>query len=259
LGKIASVSREPRRLELHFDSRSDLENAYESDFKHGRALVEVGDDLELGSMCELVLHHPDDGQVLVLSARIVVRVPSPDGTGASSWGIEFVDFDEEAAEALHGFISSAEGSDSHCVAQRTATTTRHPDHLPSLPERLRSLPIGQQIRLAQTGNLDERVALERRLGKTVWEVLLRNPKITVPEVARIARKGTVPQILLDLIVDNPGWVRNGPVRRALLSNPRMSVDQVQRVLRHTPKAELKVIVKTTAYPHAVRDAAKKLV
>jgi Tfp pilus assembly protein PilZ len=256
LDKIRFVSSEPRRLELHFDSWTDLETEYEGNFKHGRALVKASDDLVLGECCHLVLHHPDDPEELALSARIVALVPSQNNAGAESGvGVEFLDFDDDAAEALHGFVFSAEGSDGQRAAEGTQQTFR----AVALPTRLKDLPIGQQIKLAQTGNLDERVLLERRHGKTVWEGLLRNPRITVPEVARIARKGTVPQILLDLIVDNASWVRSGPVRRALLSNPRLSVDQVQRVLRHTPKAELKVIVKTGAYPHAVRDAARKLV
>ena len=48
------------------------------------------------------------------------------------------------------------------------------------------------------------------------------------------------------------------VRRALLSNPRMGLDQIMRVLRLLPKHELKLAAIQTAYAFAVRDAARKM-
>lgn len=129
---------------------------------------------------------------------------------------------------------------------------------PSMNERLRGLTLVQQLRLAQHGELSERVVLERMYGKNVWEALLRNPRITGPEVARIARMGALPRPLLDLIVGNGGWLQIPEVRRALLSNPRLGADQAVRVLRLMPKHELELASTQAAYPRAVRDAAKRL-
>lgn len=125
-------------------------------------------------------------------------------------------------------------------------------------ERLRHLSLAEQVRLAHKGEVQERIVLERLYGKTVWEALLRNPRLTGPEVARIARMGALPRVLLELIVKNGGWLQIPEVRRALLANPRMSVDQIVRVLRLLPKHELKLATIQTAYPFAVRDAARRL-
>lgn len=124
--------------------------------------------------------------------------------------------------------------------------------------RIRKLGATERSRLARTGHLEDRVLLERVFAKDVWEDLLRNPQLTVPEVARIAAKGTVPRILLESIVENPSWSKQSIVRRALLLNPRLSVDSATKLLRATPKNELKLIVQGTAYPAAVRGLAKKL-
>jgi hypothetical protein len=104
-----------------------------------------------------------------------------------------------------------------------------------------------------------RIALERMYHKDVWEPLLRNPRITGPEVARIARMGSLPRVLVEIIVNNGAWLQVPEVRRALLSNPRLSTDQILRVLRLLPRHELKLAAVQTAYPHAVRDAARKLI
>lgn len=125
-------------------------------------------------------------------------------------------------------------------------------------ERLRGLTVAQQIKAAHSPDPQERIILERLYNKTVWEPLLRNPRLTPPEVARIARMGTVPRILLEVIVANGAWLQMPEVRRALLGNPRLGTDQIVRVLRLLPKHELKLAAVQTAYPHAVRDAARRL-
>lgn len=125
-------------------------------------------------------------------------------------------------------------------------------------ERLRGLTLVQQLRVAQRGELSERIVLERMYGKNVWDALLRNQRLTGPEVARIARMGALPRPLIELIVGNGAWLQIPEVRRALLSNPRLATDQISRVLRLLPKHELKLASVQTAYPFAVRDAAKRM-
>lgn len=129
---------------------------------------------------------------------------------------------------------------------------------PHIHERLRGLTLAAQIKLAISGELHERIVLERLYGKNVWEPLLRNPRLTAPEVARIARFGSLPRVLLELILGNNAWLQIPEVRRALLTNPRLGADQIMKVLRLTPKHELRLAAVQTAYPHAVRNAARML-
>jgi len=126
-------------------------------------------------------------------------------------------------------------------------------------ERLRGLTLVQQIKLAGTGEPSERIVLERIYGKTVWDPLLRNPRLTPPEVARIARMGALPRPMLELICTNGAWLQVPEIRRALLSNPRLAPDQISRVLRLLPKHELKLAATQSNYAQAVRDVAKRLI
>jgi hypothetical protein len=129
----------------------------------------------------------------------------------------------------------------------------------NIHERLRGLTLVQQIKAAQHGEVSERIVLERMYGKTVWEPLLRNPRVTAPEVARIARMGALPRPMLEVICTNGAWLQIPEIRRALLTNPRLSSDQAVRVLRLLPKHELKLAATQTSYPIGVRDVAKRLV
>jgi hypothetical protein len=126
-------------------------------------------------------------------------------------------------------------------------------------ERLRGLTLAEQIKTANSNDPTERMALERLYGKNVWEALLRNPRLTAPEVTRLARLGTLPRVTLETIVNNGAWLQIPEVRRALLGNPRLGTDQILRVLRLLPKHELKLAATLNTYPLAVRDQAKKLV
>ena len=125
-------------------------------------------------------------------------------------------------------------------------------------ERLRGLTLVQQIKIAMHGEQQERIVLERMYGKTVWEPLLRNPRITGPEVARIARMGALPRPMIELICANGAWLQIPEIRRALLANVRLGTDQIHKILRLLPKPELKLAPKQPAYSMAVRDAAKRM-
>ena len=125
-------------------------------------------------------------------------------------------------------------------------------------ERLRGLTLAQQIKMAQHGETSERMVLERIYGKTVWDPLLRNPRVTAPEVARIARMGALPRPLIELICANGTWLQIPEIRRALLAHPRLAPDQAMRIVRLLPKHELKLAAAQANYSQAVRDAAKRV-
>ncbi len=128
----------------------------------------------------------------------------------------------------------------------------------NVQERVRAMPKNEALKRARSAGRSERTAIERRFGKAVWEALLSNPRITPPEVAGIAKKGTLPLPLLDRIASNGAWLGSPLVRRSLLSNPKLPSDAIMRVLRRLPKNELKLVPKQTRYPNLVRQTAKKL-
>jgi len=161
---------------------------------------------------------------------------------------------DDAEATLGG--AEQDGAEAVVGARRRRDSTK--PFARNVHERLRGLNLAAQIKLAVSGELHERIVLERLYGKNVWETLLRNPRLTAPEVSRIARYGSLPRVLLEIIVGNNAWLQIPEVRRALLSNPRLATDQVVKVLRLTPKHELKLATVQTAYPVTVRNAAKML-
>jgi hypothetical protein len=262
-----------------------LAREYETNLRHGRALVPDVVEAEVLSSVTLVLERPD-GAKFELAARIVMLLVDGPTRGtalevdvaASGVREALARFVAMEAERVVGpparadFDALPPDDDADPTKDDAADATLEDEaplsgqdaghRLPPVGDpraaRIRKLSPHEQKKLAREGRLEDRVALERAFGNAVWEDLLRNPQLTVPEVARIAAKGTVPRVLLDQIVDSAQWAHQSMVRRALLSNPRLSSDAIPRLLRLVPRHELKQIEHMTAYPPSVRAAAKKL-
>jgi hypothetical protein len=203
----------------------------------------ASDDLGEGFTDEIASDDLDDGSTdELIDALDADTVDDPD-LALDSEDVLEVDDEVDAVDA-----DTAE-TDAELVR------TKIPAHV---QERLRHLKLHEVYRVARTGNLAERIALERIFGKTVWEPLLQNQNLTPPEVARIARMGTLPRPLLDMIASHQGWLSKSLVQRALLSNPRLGGRALTKVLHSLPKTELALVPQQAAYPWRTREAAKRL-
>lgn len=229
-----------RRVVVRLADAAAVRAAYETGLRHGGYFLAGRPELQPGDACELVLVHPRTRSRLVLRTEVVW---GGGGDGRTGVGLQVLGFGPELAETVRRFVENGRGD--RCES----SSNPH--------ERLRGLSLAEQLRRARTADMQDRVALERAYGRAVWEALLQNPRISPVEVARIARKGTLPLPLLELIVGNEGWLCVGEVRRALLTNPRLRGQVLERVLRSLPQAELKLVEQQTAYPHAVREAARR--
>lgn len=252
-------------------------------------LFVIDKSLAMQEHCEIVVFN--DGGQLELPAKAVYL----DGNGGV--GLELIGFDDSVRTKIGALLeaggaAAAAGSDvgAEPVATEAAGSLATPsaehdldggtaeaaapvgeaapevalvdegddEETKSMHERLRGLSLAEQIKKAKGGTVTERTLLERIYGKNVWEALLRNPALTAPEVARIARMGSLPRPLLEIILGNGGWLQVPEIRRALLSNPRLGTDQILKLLRMMSKQELKLATMQTAYTMAVRSQAKTL-
>jgi hypothetical protein len=233
----------PTTVELRFDDAAALEQHWREHLSRGGAWV-TGQALERDAACELVLIAPG-GARLALAARVVFA----DGNGC---GLAFEGFGPAVRDQIEELVRATASED------ETLDDVERDPIAKNVQERLRRLSPVEAQKMARDGEAFERIVLERIYGKAVWEPLLHNPRLTHPEVARIARMGALPRPLMELIVGNGAWLKSPEVRRALLANPRLAPDQIPRVLRLLPKHELKLVPMQTAYPLAVRDVARRL-
>lgn len=260
-----------------------LRELFERELCHHRLFVLGRFQFAYRQRCVLRVHHPQGGTFEVVAEAVYVRCDEP-GRGV---GLDLVGLDRSTLDALARFVMAPPpGSEDAATrsdilepmqAPPQSTDTDSSCHGPaqecehstaldsasvstglSLYDRTRKLTLRQRDTVARSGSLAERVALERTFGSSVWEALLQNPQISLPEIARIAKNGTLPIPLVSILVANAVWLQSGEIRRALLGNPRVSGAHLERVLRAVPRAELKQIVQASPYRNQVRMAAKKL-
>ena len=179
------------------------------------------------------------GAIHSLDAEVVWVEETGKGAGV---GVMFSGFDDLAGERLAAFVA-VNGLES---ARAT-----------NVMERVRGYSISEQMRRAREADQSERQALERVYDKAVWEPLLQNPRISPPEVARIARKGTLTGPLIDLITGSAAWLASPEIRRALLTNPRVTGPALDKVIATCSKKELGLIASQVLYPMSARQAARR--
>jgi len=284
-----------RRAELRMTvgSVAELQELFEREWRHRRAFVSGRFDLADREVCALVLVHPSGAEFKIPAEAVYLKREEP-GAGA---GLDLVGLDATMLAKLGDFVreppsapaepfASAASSESGSLAatedlpmplvededpeasdtQSGAPAGRafDPNALHghratrNVHERVRQLSLREREAMGRSGTLAERVALERAFGGSVWEALLQNPQLTAPEVARIAKNGSLSVPLVGVIVSNASWLASGEVRRALLGNPRVSGQNLERVLRAFPRGELKQVAQMSAYRSEVRSAAQRL-
>ena len=273
-----------QQISISFSSLERLKAEFEANLSRGGVFAAGATGLTEREICEVVLVHPLHGEQLVLEAEAVwVREAEP----SKGIAVQLREFGPEVVTRMRAFVDSpgpsadddaagdaafdagGDAADGAVAESGEADDDGAGDEdgdgdgggKPPLHvyERLRRLPLAEQHRLARSGRLNERVALEKLHGKNVWEALLQNNSLTAPEVARIAKKGTLPKPLLDQIAGNTAWLGSNIVRRALLANHKLSQAAAQKILGLLNKSELAAVPMQTAYPERVRAAAKRLI
>ena len=232
-----------------------LHRLFESELRFRRVFIAGKFAIRERERCCLLVTHPQGGSFSVEAEAVFLRTEDP-GAGI---GLDLVGLDADKLAGLEAFVrrvAEAPAAASDVAASDLAASDE--PATPNIYARIRQLHLPERQKVARQGRLSERVALERTFGGSVWEALLQNSSLTVPEVASIAKKGTLSQPLVAVIVANGGWLASGEVRRALLGNPRVNGVQLDRVLRAAPKTELKQIAQMSPYRSQVRMAAKKM-
>ncbi len=127
-----------------------------------------------------------------------------------------------------------------------------------LATRIAGLSLPEKIRLALTGNRDERTILYRDSNKMIKRYVLQNPRIMEDEVLAIARDRNADDEILTTIAKRKEWVKRYPVRLAVATNPKTPVPLAINMLKTLREADLRRIVRSKDVAAAVAIGAKKI-
>lgn len=115
-----------------------------------------------------------------------------------------------------------------------------------------TLSIAEKVRVAKYGKRPARMVVLRQQDKTLHNFLLSNPGVTAEEVAALAGMANADHGMLRRISTSPEWLRHTAIVRSLVCNPRMTIPEVVKLLRHLPVEEARRLSKTGRVRAAVK-------
>lgn len=124
-------------------------------------------------------------------------------------------------------------------------------------DRMRSLSQMEKILLAVKADRGERALLLQDNDPRVLLSLLRNPRLTVDEVTRLAKSSFLNYQIADVIVKTAQWMASADLRVALVHNPRTPPAMALRILPSLPVSEIRNVARGGT-SMALKQAALKL-
>ncbi len=239
------------------------------------AFVELSTDFE--TTATLGVPYADDG-LCRKTAPVQLRLTLPGRNVFEIWGVADavgveviqvrVNPEDEAFRKVMLYPSSVSARkrlerEALCAAE-DITVLRIKQEMPNedlermpIRRRLARMGMDDKINMALSGDREHRMALAMDGNKAVHHYLLKNAKITLDEVAFMARLPSLNPDVLDKIAENPAYTQNPTVTKALVYNPRTPIRTAIRLLDRLPRSEVMSLAKRISMNQRLVMAAKK--
>jgi hypothetical protein len=126
-------------------------------------------------------------------------------------------------------------------------------------DELRAMPRSEKLILATKADRPTRALLMRDVDPQVIYYLCKNPRITLDEIAEIAKLGTISGPVADLIAMSSQWIQSEQVRLNLVQNPKTPTPTAVRLLSGVHVKHLQAMAKSWNVRPQIKQAALKLV
>jgi hypothetical protein len=110
-------------------------------------------------------------------------------------------------------------------------------------DRVRALSQMEKLLLAAKADRSERALLLQDNDPRVLLSVLRNPRLTVDEVARLAKSSFINYQIADVIIKTSQWMANLDVRLGLIHNAKTPPAFSLRILPTLPESEVRSIAR----------------
>ena len=128
----------------------------------------------------------------------------------------------------------------------------------SLAEQLRALTVSERAMLAMKADLAERRVLIQENNPKVQEFLLRNPKLTEPEIAWLAKNPMTSIPTLLTINQHKQWMSADAVRQGILTNPKTPAHVILDKIPYLSAADLIKMHQAKNLREDIRDQVQRM-
>ena len=166
-------------------------------------------------------------------------------SGAPLNDIDFLSAVELAADSKDGQVAGGEAFEEQEEVKR------------SLQAMILQMSVAQKIRLALVGDANARKLLIRDPKKMVSLAVLKSPRLTDGEIRIYATNKTVADEVISTIARNRTWTRDYAVRKALVMNPKTSLQLAMGFLRTLTAKDIKAVSKSREVSGTMARSAKQ--
>lgn len=237
----------PAAFTAEFESEEELREEHRANLSIGALRLPTNEGVALHTSIVLTLRGPWGGET---SMRATVVVQLPDGIALM--------LDGDAEEHLLRLLERSETEQHDVVVKETESTDDRTDKNQNTWDRVRALSQMEKLLLAVKADRTERALLLQDSDPRVLLSLLRNPRLTVDEVGRLAKSSNMTFQIADVILKTGQWMGNLDVRLGLIHNPKTPPAFALRILPTLPDLEVKNIARTGSSTALKQAALKRL-
>lgn len=220
-------------FKVEFETEDELREEYRTNLSMGGLRLLTDEKVALFSAVSLTLCGPWGGSVPVKASVV--------------------------APLQGGLALAIEGNADQILAALLSNPADTPEEVeqkdPNLWERLRNLTRTEKTMLASKAERTERAVLLQDNDPQVLYYILKNPRLTVDEVIRIAKSPFLNYQVAELLMKNTLWFANLDVRVALIHNAKTPPPFALRILPTLPESEVRTISRGAATSMALKQAA----
>jgi len=118
--------------------------------------------------------------------------------------------------------------------------------------------VGDKIKTALTGDKEWRSLLIKDSNKLVNSAVVKNPRITEPEILTIAKSVVQNDEILRLICHNKEWVKNSSIRKALVLNNKTPLPVALRFMGFLSEKDLSGMAKSKNISSVLVNNARRM-
>jgi len=179
-------------------------------------------------------------ETVALNATLLVTLRGPWGGESFARATVVANLPDAIALAIDG------NPDEHLARLMTKpddSSDESPEKKQNIWDRIRALSQMEKLLLAVKADRTERALLLQDNDPRVLLSLLRNPRLTVDEVARLAKSSFLTYQIADVIMKTGQWMANLDVRLGLIHNAKTPPAFALRILPTLPDSEVRSIAR----------------
>lgn len=216
------------------ESEEELREEHRLNLSQGGLRLVTTESVALHATLLVTLRGPWGGEAFV---RATVVATLPDGIALAVDGYGDEQFQRLLTRPAE--VTPDAGDD----ASDTESDRESAEKRQSVWDRMRGLSQMEKLLLAIKADRTERALLLQDSDPRVLLSLLRNPRLTVEEVTRIAKSSTLNFQIADVILKAGQWMGSLDVRLALIHNSRTPPAFALRILPTLPDSDVRAVAR----------------